>query len=174
MERFKQAGLQWELQNREHLTAFLAWAADNLIPQYLTCGAPPRHPAERMEYWQEFVSHHPNLVVVPRSHHLPWIIGADLLVHTSCTTGLEAAFLDRPTLNIEDTVDPFGERITTKVNHTVKSAGDAIATAQAFLATKSGPLAVTGAYDIVLEEFLSRLLRSGGAAQKIGRVCLDL
>ena len=54
------------------------------------------HPAEDPESWKSLSG----VEVVSGSNPIPWILGADLTVHCNSTTGLEAALMDRPCLNL--------------------------------------------------------------------------
>jgi surface carbohydrate biosynthesis protein len=55
------------------------------------------HPGERLDKWSKLTKPYGRAVRVVRSgSHLPWTLEAGLVVHTSCTTGLEAAALGIP------------------------------------------------------------------------------
>lgn len=58
------------------------------------------HPAERPDAWQDAFGDLPNVSVVREGSHIAMIMAADLVLHTGCTTGLEAMVLGRPTLSI--------------------------------------------------------------------------
>jgi hypothetical protein len=102
---------------------------------------------------------------------MPWIMASDLLIHTSCTTGLEAVLLDKPALNIEPYQDPAGDRITSLVNPTVKSSNDAIPAIAKFLATGDGLSADTEKCLQALERFFPHY-HEGGAAEAIAQECI--
>ena len=55
------------------------------------------HPSERLDKWHKLTKPFGRAVRVIRSGtHLPWTMEAGLVVHTSCTTGIEAAALGIP------------------------------------------------------------------------------
>ena len=56
------------------------------------------HPAESISKIQEYFSGYDNIVV--RSDHdvAPWILASKAVIHNSCTTGLEAAFMKKNTI----------------------------------------------------------------------------
>lgn len=54
------------------------------------------HPAEKTDVWQKLKG----LEIVQGSDPAPWILGADITVHTNSTTGLEAALLGCTCLNL--------------------------------------------------------------------------
>lgn len=53
------------------------------------------HPEENHEPYINAFSGLPNVKVVFEGSVVPWIIGADLMVHPDCTTGIEAAFIGK-------------------------------------------------------------------------------
>jgi surface carbohydrate biosynthesis protein len=48
------------------------------------------HPNEDLKCWVGLFDAAPNVSVVREGSHLPWTLAAQMLVHTSCTTGFEA------------------------------------------------------------------------------------
>jgi surface carbohydrate biosynthesis protein len=48
------------------------------------------HPSERLETWREAFGGRPGIRVVRDGAHLPWTLASEILVHTGCTTGMEA------------------------------------------------------------------------------------
>ena len=54
------------------------------------------HPTENAHAWKQYTG----AEVISESAPVPWLLGADIVVHTNSTTGLEAALLGRPTLNL--------------------------------------------------------------------------
>jgi len=51
------------------------------------------HPSESSERWQQLVGDVTNVHVELSGNVVPWILGADAVVHQSCTTAIEAAVL---------------------------------------------------------------------------------
>jgi len=58
------------------------------------------HPAERFETWVETFGSAPNIKIIQEGSHIPWILASDLLLHTGCTTGLEAQVAGHPTISL--------------------------------------------------------------------------
>lgn len=56
------------------------------------------HPSENHDVWRTRTRALPNVEVVHEGSVIPWILACDALVHNSCTTGVEAYLLDRPTI----------------------------------------------------------------------------
>jgi surface carbohydrate biosynthesis protein len=86
----------------EHLgDVFQAFAA--AIPQLanafpdLTIIVRP-HPSENHERWREELAGIRNVRVIADGNAIPWMMGAETVIHNACTTGVEAFLLDRPTI----------------------------------------------------------------------------
>lgn len=54
------------------------------------------HPAERRDTWEALARKHANVRVIAEGNVIQWLMAARVTVHNGCTTGLEAALLDRP------------------------------------------------------------------------------
>lgn len=59
------------------------------------------HPAENHDPWLELAEGCPNLRVVNEGNVIPWLLASKALVANSCTTMVESALLDVPTVNFE-------------------------------------------------------------------------
>lgn len=72
------------------------------VPEYLGAKFPETtiivrpHPAENHAAWKEAASGQPNVKVIYEGSVLPWIAASACVVHSSCTTALEAFLLDVP------------------------------------------------------------------------------
>lgn len=86
----------------------LHWCLQHM-PDYWVVVRP--HPVERPEFWHKLANDRPRLHVAEREGHLPWMMAAAAVVHTNSTTGVEAALLGVPTLNIVPEPDGRWERI---------------------------------------------------------------
>ncbi len=97
------------------------------------------HPSERPEYWQELYADTARVEVVRRSDPVPWIQHAAVMVHCDSTTGIEAAILGAPCINLS--ADPGWARrlIIPEANYTVHSSDAAATAAQVFLETGKLP-----------------------------------
>jgi surface carbohydrate biosynthesis protein len=89
--------LGFERRVQEDMTALIKWCADTLP---FTSVVRP-HPAENPATWIKSMP--ANVRVVAGDNPLPWISGAELVVHANSTTGLEAAVLGRPCINFSPT-----------------------------------------------------------------------
>jgi surface carbohydrate biosynthesis protein len=81
------------------------------------------HPQEKASLWKDMEF---NGKVIENSPPLPWLWASELLIHTSCTTGLEAAIMGKPAINLEPKIGPKFEPLTTTVNPTARTATAAL------------------------------------------------
>ena len=103
-----------------------------LLPQCRVVIRP--HPTEKAQAWRDAF---PEAEVVEGSDLLPWIRGALVVVHANSTTGLEAALIGVPSINL-DPIESWGARFTVRnYNHTVKTATEAIEAVAAYLQGKT-------------------------------------
>jgi hypothetical protein len=58
------------------------------------------HPSESLEFYRLAFTYFKNVVVTNEGSVLKWIRSADLVVHSNCTTGIEAVLAGRPVLNL--------------------------------------------------------------------------
>ncbi len=127
-----QETISFEQANLKIIKPLIVWARET-FPQRVVVRP---HPAENPDFWKSLA----NVEVIERTNPIPWLMGAEVMIHSSSTTGLEGALIGTPCLNIHTT--PFGERFAARdVNHTVRTIGDAKAAMEAFLKHGDGPLA---------------------------------
>ena len=58
------------------------------------------HPSESLAFYKQAFASFANVVVTREGGVLPWIRSAALVVHSNCTTGIEAVLAGRPVLNL--------------------------------------------------------------------------
>lgn len=101
--------------NQQDCDEFIArceWERDNLalmarvIARCVRSPSLPRiiirpHPAENIGKWREAYADVPGVSVIREGDHVPWTAAARLLLHTGCTTGVEAALLGTPVLSLK-------------------------------------------------------------------------
>src|SRR5262249_29617695 len=56
------------------------------------------HPSENAVPWKAIVAEIPRAEMLRQGAAVPWMLAADLLIHTYCTTGVEAFALGRPAI----------------------------------------------------------------------------
>ena len=56
------------------------------------------HPSEDHDLWRTLVAGDANVEVLHDGNVVPWLMSASVLIHNGCTTAVEAALADRPTI----------------------------------------------------------------------------
>lgn len=86
------------------------------------------HPSERLDTWRSQVDGHAVVDVIREGPAIPWILAADVLVHTNCTTGVEAAALDTPAICVLPTDTPINDRyLSNRVNPVARTVEETLA-----------------------------------------------
>ncbi len=137
-ERGRAYAIDWlktETENAAALKAVMAWMQQHIKSHRLIVRP---HPAEKASTW----SSTPGIEIAPGTTPAPWILGADLVIHTNSTTGLEAALMGRPCLNLCPL--PNSEFSTSYVarqaNFTATTVKDANETIGEFIKHRRGPI----------------------------------
>ena len=171
VEEFKQ-NVAFEVANRQAMAAMMNWTANHLASHRVVIRP---HPGEKPEYWQQAANNHPRVRVVPRSHHIPWILASDMVVHTSCTTGLEAAIMGKPAINLSPAADSPWYRLYVmgKVNPIFPDWQKASEAVTAYFKSASGPIADNAPYRAELLRYFPNLA-SNDSAKKITKAFIDI
>lgn len=160
--------IDWERENFQQMLPLIDWALQNLKNHRIVIRP---HPAERTVFWEEKYAD-PRITVIPRSNPHPWIMAADLVLHTGCTTGLEAELMGKPAVNLAPMVHPAFDRLVNWINPTFKTWQEAAAAIAPFLADGTGPISENrDKYATILEQYLPGH-RSGDAAKAIADALL--
>jgi surface carbohydrate biosynthesis protein len=117
-EQVMQERLDFEIASKTETLGLLEWMAENLPWRVVV----RPHPAENADSWHAFTKD--RMTVVAGQSPIPWIAHAKLMVHSNSTTGLEAAFLGTPCLNVSPTgFDDFVDQyVLRQINATVRTA----------------------------------------------------
>lgn len=92
------------------------------------------HPSESLSRWRDCLGPSSGVEIIRQGAHLPWTIGSSVMVHTGCTTGLEAAVLGAPALSLTPGDNRWHAISTSNVaNPTAATAKDAVARVAAHL-----------------------------------------
>lgn len=89
--------LAWEHANAREIAKFVRRIREDR-PETTVVIRP--HPSERIQTWQEAFAGVERVQVVGGGSHLPWTLACDLLVHTGCTTGMEAFVAGRTAISL--------------------------------------------------------------------------
>lgn len=90
---------------------WMRWDHENLVAMVATLRLLSRrnpdrrivlrpHPSESSDTWARGAAGVPNIDVIRDGDHIPWTAGARVMLHASCTTGLEAFLLETPTVGL--------------------------------------------------------------------------
>lgn len=156
--------LAWEKTNFDSLVALLDWAVREVTSHRIVIRP---HPGELAAFWEQRYGANPRVVIIPRSNPHPWIMASTLVVHTGCTTGLEAVLMGKPAVNLMPSDHPTFDRIVNWANPTFKTAAEAAGAVRLFIDTGGGPIGGgEEKFTPVLEKYLPGY-HSGDAAKAI-------
>jgi surface carbohydrate biosynthesis protein len=69
------------------------------------------HPSENHERWRDELKGVSNVTVISEGNAIPWMMGAEAVIHNACTTGVESFLLDRPTISYVPVVHEIFNRL---------------------------------------------------------------
>ena len=103
------------------------------------------HPSENHSRWRNEVSGMSNVHVVHEGAVAPWLMAADLTIHNSCTTGVEAYLLERPVVAYQPVVSElFDSFLPHAVSRIARTPQELATLAQEI--TRNGEPLVSGAH----------------------------
>ncbi|HJR21425.1 MAG TPA: surface carbohydrate biosynthesis protein [Dongiaceae bacterium] len=118
--------------NRAALLGLLPMLARS-FPQYKIIVRP--HPSEKVEAWLEWTRGIPNVSVLREGSATAWIMASHILIHTNCSTGVEAIALDKPAMCLVPTDSPANRRyLANQVNPVVRTTREVLEAVTTFLA----------------------------------------
>jgi surface carbohydrate biosynthesis protein len=114
----------WERRNMALLAEVIAACGRSpLAPKIII----RPHPSENIERWKQAFPDDDRLAVIREGEHTAWTAAAKLLLHTGCTTGVEASLLGTPTLSLQGGVSDWHRAHTSNfVNQTATSVNEAM------------------------------------------------
>lgn len=124
----------WEQTNLDQMVSLLDWTVENANQKIVI----RIHPGEDAQFWVD--KYGDKAHVEARSNPIPWIKAANLVVHTRCTTGLEAVLMDVPALNLEPIPHPEADTCLPEANYTVRSWEDGAKALREFFDTDGGAI----------------------------------
>ncbi|MBX7199720.1 MAG: hypothetical protein K1X51_10115 [Rhodospirillaceae bacterium] len=133
----------------------IAWLRDNTGLDIIL----RPHPSEKVEMWRDLYRAAARPLIVEGTDPLPWIKHAALLFHNDSTTGIEAAMLGTPVINVSPVAEWAKRLIVREVNCTVATADEAVALVPDFLRNhaRAGSLDV---FDIFPRDAAERTARA--------------
>ena len=135
----------------EHFRGMLSLVAEK-FPEYRVVLRP--HPAERLESWRDIEAQHKNLHVLFEGNVIPWLLGAEILVHNGCTTAIESVLLGKPAVCYQP-IAPLSEdwHLPNSISHQAMSDRHLIDLLRSHLDAHSR-LAVTGEQRRLLDSYV--------------------
>jgi len=101
------------------------------------------HPSENISTWQAAAAGLTRTHVLAEGNAIPWILGADAIVHNSCTTSVEAFMLDVPRIAYRPFQDAEQDtELPNLISTTAATPEQLVATLNALVAEGQGPLPV--------------------------------
>jgi surface carbohydrate biosynthesis protein len=131
------------------------------------------HPSENAETWSRIIAGLPRVEMVRRGSAVPWILAADLLLHTYCTTGVEAFALGKPAICFTPRPSPIIDNyLSPLINFPAKTVDEVVARATAILAGPLESFAYPPEFQAIFER--SFVAQSGPfAAERIARALAE-
>ena len=121
----------WERQNMALLARVIAACeASTSLPRIII----RPHPSENLERWLEAYPEDDRVSVIREGEHTAWTAAARLLLHTGCTTGVEATLLGTPALSLQGGISDWHRAHTSNfVNPSAASVDEAMSKITAVL-----------------------------------------
>ena len=99
------------------------------------------HPAENHKPWNTIAEQWPNLYVANDGSITPWLMATKAVIANSCTTQVEAAVLDTPSVSFMPVVyDKFDHKLPNNLSNRVGSVDQLCRTVQSIVDGELGPL----------------------------------
>jgi len=115
------------------------------------------HPGEKPEPWVDATRSLRNVQMVHEGNVVPWLLGADALIHNGCTTAVEAAVAGTPAITFRPVkVDPYDLDLPNALSHEATNVGELRETLGRVLRGELGCAPATGG-PYSLEEHVAAL-----------------
>ncbi|HEX9447881.1 MAG TPA: surface carbohydrate biosynthesis protein, partial [Dongiaceae bacterium] len=96
-----------ETENRQAIEQLLI-ALPIRFPEHRIVVRP--HPSESADTWQKIVAGRQGIDVIREGAAVAWILASDVLIHTNCTTGVEALALDKSAICLVPSMSSANDR----------------------------------------------------------------
>jgi surface carbohydrate biosynthesis protein len=164
----------WTFENANlRQVPLLARKLSQLFPEHTVILRP--HPSERLETYADQLKDCPKIKVLFEGSAAPWIAAADLLIHTDCTTGIEAFALGKPSICYETVPSRFHEILLSgKLSFTVQTEDAALAEASRLLSLPPGSQIYPQSMTDVFQRFFTAQSGQLAAERLAESVCAKL
>lgn len=165
---YLQQQLQLERTNFEGLQAVLK-ELPGRFPAHSIVLRP--HPNELEATWTHICAGLPRVHVTRRGTAVPWILGADVLIHTYCTTGIEAFALGKPAVSFQPIDSPLlAKYLSTRVNFVAKTVGDLLARVESLVEADGANFAYPSELHATFAEYFAAQTGSFSAERIVGEI----
>ena len=114
------------------------------------------HPSERLSTYAGQLAGLANVKVLFEGSAAPWILAADVLIHTDCTTGIEAFALGKPSVCYETIPSVLHDQLLSgRLSHTVQSDEAVCAEVARIIADTTGSLPPPAAMQETFRRFFT-------------------
>lgn len=114
------------------------------------------HPSERLSAYADQLAGEDRIKVIFEGSAAPWIVASDLLIHTDCTTGIEAFALGKPSICFETVPSILHEQLLSgRLSFTVTREDDVLDTCHRILAAKPGEAIYPPAMEAIFHRFFA-------------------
>ena len=94
-EKFIDDWITFQKQLFDYFVESIPWLSTN-FPDHTIIVRP--HPSENDTRWHQLLEKFPNVKVDKKGNVLEWIVASDVVIHSNCTTGIEAYLLGVPVI----------------------------------------------------------------------------
>jgi surface carbohydrate biosynthesis protein len=99
------------------------------FPQYKIIIRP--HPSENFDTWKTACKDLPNVVMIHEGDAVPWLLGAEVIIHNSCTTGVQSFLMDKPVISYMPVQsEKYDQYLPNELSHCAKDVHEVIALIQ--------------------------------------------
>jgi surface carbohydrate biosynthesis protein len=134
---YVQSIITMETENRQAIEALLS-VLPRRFPDHRIVVRP--HPSESADTWQKIVAGRPGIEVIREGAAVAWICASDVLIHTNCTTGVEALALDKAAICLMPSASSANDRyLSNRVNPVTRTVDDTVDQVAAVLANGAAP-----------------------------------
>jgi surface carbohydrate biosynthesis protein len=144
---------EWERLNFAAVVRFVDWVEANL-PDVAIILRP--HPSENPRFWERGFGGRPRVRVESAGVFIPWLLASEMLVHTGCTTGLEAFLMDHPAISLTPPGTRWHEHyVANLINPAFADVAEAGAFVAAELAGSGGIAAMRPRFSTICDHHLA-------------------
>ena len=156
-------GCKWERENLQALVELIEACRERFDGLRIVIRP---HPSERSEVWHKQFTGVDGVDVIGEGDHLAWISGARLLLHSGCSTGLEAFLLGVPAISLTPGDKWWNTGVLSNlVNYLAESPTEALSVAERLLADSEIVGTERLQQEAELEHYLIGFGQEGAAAR---------